>query len=50
MRANFFRPSPVNESSTIGCPVCVLKSWRVPESFRSVPVISGIFGGSYLTR
>ena len=38
-------PLPVKSMSTIGSPVCVSKSCRVPDSFRSFPVISGTVGG-----
>jgi hypothetical protein len=40
-----FWPWPVKSMSTIGSPVCVSKSCRVPDSFRSFPVISGTVGG-----
>ena len=36
-----FRPLPVKASSTSGWEVVGSMSWRVPESFRSPPVISG---------
>ena len=38
---NLSAPESVNCIVTIGSPVVVSKSWRVPESFRSAPVISG---------
>ena len=38
-------PWPVKSIRTIGSPVCVSKSCRVPDSFRSFPVISGTVGG-----
>ena len=38
-------PFPVKSIRTIGNPVFVSKSCRVPESFRSFPVISGTVGG-----
>ena len=43
-------PLFVNSSETIGWFVRVSKSCRVPESFRSAPVICGTVGGSYLNR
>ena len=41
MSPNLSEPLSVNCIVTIGWPVVVSKSWRVPESFRSAPVISG---------
>ena len=48
--ANFFAPFFVNCIVTMGSFVCVSKSCRVPDSFRSEPVISGTVGGVYLKR
>ena len=42
MFSNFFWPPFVNCMRTIGRPVWGSKSWRVPDSFRSAPVISGM--------
>ena len=54
MSPNLSVPSFVNCISTIGWPELVSKSWRVPESLRSTPFISGIgfseFSGWYLKR
>ena len=51
--SNWSEPFPVNSMVTIGRPAppgLVSKSARVPESFRSSPVICGTVGGSYLKR
>ncbi len=48
--SNRSEPRFVNSIVTIGCPVDGSKSARVPESFRSSPVIWGTSGGSYLNR
>ena len=47
---NSLPPLPVNCISTTGWPVVGSKSACVPESFRSLPVISGTNGGLYLKR
>ena len=48
--SNLSPPLPVKSMSTIGSPVRVSKSCRVPESLRSEPVISGTSGGVYRIR
>jgi hypothetical protein len=51
--SNLSEPFPVNSIVTIGRPAppgLVSKSARVPDSFRSSPVIWGMFGGSYFKR
>ncbi len=48
--SNLSPPLSVKSMRTMGSPVRVSKSWRVPESFRSFPVISGTSGGVYRIR
>ena len=53
MRSKASAPEFVNSIVTMGLPPApglVSKSARVPESFRSSPVICGMLGGSYLKR